>query len=50
MSNSESITNNRLSRLALNKCLLGEPDIICIKQIKSSSSFFNKDKKIEDTQ
>jgi hypothetical protein len=44
------ISLGRINRLLNTKCLLGEPDIISIKQIKSTSSLFNRDKKIEDIQ
>ena len=44
------ISNTRINRLAHTKCLLGEPDIISIKQTKYSNSLFGKDKKIEDLQ
>lgn len=42
MSNQESIINQRLNRVKLTTCILGEPDIISIKQTKYSTNFFNK--------
>lgn len=47
---SESITHHRLARLALGSCLLGEPDLISIRQTKLSSNFFKQEKRIEDSQ
>lgn len=46
----ETISTQRIIRLYHSKCLLGEPDIISIRQIKHSSSIFGKDKKVEDLQ
>lgn len=50
MQSIELISQGRITRLAQSSCLLGEPDIISIKQIKSTSSLFSRDKKIEDNQ
>jgi ATP-dependent helicase YprA (DUF1998 family) len=50
MSNLESIINHRIVRLTSSTCLLGEPDIISIRQTKYSSNFFNKEKRIDDLQ
>lgn len=47
---SESITHHRLSRLSLGSCLLGEPDLISIRQTKVSTNFFKQEKRIEDAQ
>ena len=46
----ESISVGRIERLAQSRCLLGEPDIISIRQIKTSSSLFGKEKRVEDLQ
>jgi hypothetical protein len=47
---SESIAHHRLARLSLGGCLLGEPDLISIRQTKVSTSFFKQEKRIEDSQ
>jgi hypothetical protein len=39
-----------LARLALGTCLLGEPDLICVRQAKLSTNFFKQEKRIEDVQ
>ena len=44
----EYLSDRRLTRLIKNTAILGEPDIISIRQIKSSTGFFSRDKKIED--
>lgn len=48
---SESISTTRLQRLGQGRAILGEPDIISIRQTRSSpGSFFQKEKKQEDVQ
>lgn len=45
----ETLSQGRLARLAKSPCVLGEPDIICIRQVKLSNAIFSQ-KKVEDYQ
>lgn len=45
----EALSQSRLTRLAKSPCILGEPDIICIRQVKLSNTIFSQ-KKVEDYQ